>query len=92
MPSWELFEQQPEAYRNSVIPPEVGARVSVEQASTLGWARYIGIAGVAIGMTTFGASAPLKELQQRFGFTPDHVVDAAKQQYRRVQSGEPVLV
>ena len=92
MPSWELFEQQPEAYRNSVIPPAIGARVSVEQASTLGWERYVGIEGVAIGMTTFGASAPLKELQQRFGFTPDHVVDAAKQQYRRVQSGEPVLV
>ena len=92
MPSWELFEQQPEAYRHSVIPPSVKARVSVEQASTLGWERYVGIEGTAIGMTTFGASAPLKELQQRFGFTPDNVVDAAKQQHRRVSAGEAVLV
>ena len=92
MPSWELFEQQPEAYRHSVIPPSVRARVSVEQASTLGWERYVGIEGTAIGMTTFGASAPLKELQQRFGFTPDNVVDAAKQQRRRVSAGDAVLV
>ena len=92
MPSWELFEQQPAAYRHSVIPPSVSARVSVEQASTLGWERYVGIEGTAIGMTTFGASAPLKELQQRFGFTPDNVVDAAKQQRWRVSAGDAVLV
>ena len=92
MPSWELFEQQPEAYRHSVIPPAVSARVSVEQASTLGWERYVGLEGVSIGMTTFGASAPLKELQQYFGFTPDHVVDAAKQQCRRVHAKDAVLV
>ena len=92
MPSWELFEQQPEAYRNSVIPPAVAARVSVEQASTLGWERYVGIKGASIGMTTFGASAPLKELQRYFGFTPDNVVDAAKQQYRRVHADDAVLV
>ena len=92
MPSWELFEQQPEIYRDSVIPPAVGARVSVEQASTLGWERYVGIKGASIGMTTFGASAPLKELQRYFGFTPDNVVDAAKQQYRRVHADDAVLV
>ena len=92
MPSWELFEQQPEDYRNSVIPPAVGARVSVEQASTLGWERYVGIQGASIGMTTFGASAPLEELQRYFGFTPDNVVDAAKQQYRRVHADDAVLV
>jgi transketolase len=77
MPSWELFDHQSEEYRNSVLPPAVKARVSVEQASTLGWERY---AGHAIGMTTFGASAPLKELQKKFGFTPEAVVSAAKAQ------------
>jgi len=77
MPSWELFDHQVEEYRNSVLPPAVKARVSVEQASTLGWERY---ASRAIGMTTFGASAPLKELQKKFGFTPEAVVSAAKEQ------------
>ena len=80
MPSWELFEQQDRRYRDSVIPPAVSARVSVEQASTLGWDRYVGQAGYSIGMRTFGASAPLKELQKKFGFTPDSVVAAAKRQ------------
>lgn len=75
MPSWELFERQSEEYRNQVLPPDVAARVSVEQASTLGWARY---AARNIGMRTFGASAPLKELQKKFGFTPDAVVAAAR--------------
>jgi len=64
MPSWELFEQQSQEYRDAVLPPQVTARVSVEQASTFGWARYVGPTGRSIGMTTFGASAPLKELQQ----------------------------
>jgi transketolase len=77
MPSWELFEQQDEAYRDHVLPPAIKARVSVEQGSTLGWHRY---ASACIGMTTFGASAPLKELQKKFGFTPDAVVAAAKAQ------------
>jgi transketolase len=77
MPSWELFDHQSEEYRESVLPPSVKARVSVEQASTMGWQRY---AGGNIGMTTFGASAPLKELQKKFGFTPDAVVAAAKEQ------------
>ncbi len=77
MPSWELFEQQNQEYRDSVLPPSVTARVSVEQGSTLGWYRY---ASRNIGMKTFGASAPLKELQKKFGFTPDAVVAAAKEQ------------
>ena len=78
MPSWELFEQQSQEYRDSVIPPAVTARVSVEQASTFGWAHYTGARGVIIGMRTFGASAPLKALEQKFGFTPEHLVAAAK--------------
>jgi transketolase len=83
MPSWELFEHQSQEYRDSVLPPGVTARVAVEQASTFGWHRYIGLAGAAIGMKTFGASAPLKELQKKFGFTVEAVVDAAKQQLSR---------
>jgi transketolase len=80
MPSWEIFEHQPQAYRESVLPPNVTARVAVEQASTFGWERYVGTSGQVVGMKTFGASAPLKELQRKFGFEPDHVVGAAKQQ------------
>ncbi|MGO9453944.1 MAG: transketolase [Candidatus Binataceae bacterium] len=79
MPSWELFERQPEVYRASVLPPDVRARVAVEQASLMGWAYYTGIGAPNIGMKTFGASAPLKELQKKFGFTPDKVVEAAKE-------------
>ncbi len=77
MPSWELFDHQPQEYRDRVLPPAVKARVSVEQASTFGWQRY---ANRSIGMNTFGASAPLKELQKKFGFTPDAVVAAAKEE------------
>ena len=84
MPSWELFEQQDRPYQDSVIPPEVTARVSVEQASTLGWDRYVGLAGYSIGMRTFGTSAPLKELQKKFGFTADSVVAEAKKQLQAV--------
>jgi transketolase len=80
MPSWELFEQQSQEYRDAVLPPEVTARVSIEQASTFGWERYVGPAGTRIGMMSFGASAPLKELQKKFGFTVDHVVEAARGQ------------
>ena len=83
MPSWELFEQQSQQYRDSVLPPAVTARVSVEQASTLGWARYVGLMGSSIGMETFGASAPLKELQKKFGFTPENVLRTAKEQLAR---------
>ena len=80
MPSWELFEQQSLEYRESVLPPGVKARVSVEMAMTFGWERYVGPTGFSIGMHTFGASAPIKKLQERFGFTVERVVEAAKQQ------------
>ena len=80
MPSWDIFEHQPQAYRDNVLPPNVTARVAVEQASTFGWERYVGTSGQVVGMNTFGASAPLKELQTKFGFEPDKVVGAAKQQ------------
>ncbi|HZP76424.1 MAG TPA: transketolase [Pseudolabrys sp.] len=80
MPSWELFEQQEQSYRDQVLPPSVRARVSVEQASVLGWDHYVGLRGAKIGMHTFGSSAPLKDLETKFGFTPDHVVAAAKGQ------------
>jgi transketolase len=83
MPSWELFDRQDKAYKDSVLPPSVSARVSVEQGSTLGWERYVGSGGRAIGMRTFGASAPLKDLQKKFGFAPESVVAAAKEQLSR---------
>jgi transketolase len=79
MPSWDIFEHQPQEYQDEVLPPHVTARVAVEQASTFGWERYIGRSGRMIGMKTFGASAPLKELQRKFGFEPNHVVAAAKE-------------
>ena len=79
MPSWEIFEHQPQEYQDEVLPPHVTARVAVEQASTFGWERYVGRSGRMIGMKTFGASAPLKELQRKFGFEPDQVVTAAKE-------------
>jgi transketolase len=79
MPSWDIFEHQPREYRDSVLPPAVTARVAVEQASTFGWSRYVGERGKVIGMETFGASAPLKELQKKFGFEPDDVVRVAKE-------------
>jgi transketolase len=80
MPSWELFEQQDEAYREQVLPDAIAARVAVEQAATFGWARYVGRHGAVVGMHTFGASAPLKGLLTKFGFTPDHVVNLAREQ------------
>ncbi|HET7215605.1 MAG TPA: transketolase [Terriglobia bacterium] len=83
MPSWEIFEQQPKEYRESVLPRGVKARVAIEQASTLGWERYVGDFGVVIGMKTFGASAPLKELQRKFGFEPDRVAAVAKELLKR---------
>jgi transketolase len=85
MPSWELFEQQSQAYRDRVMPPGVTARVAVEQASTFGWTQYTGRDGTVIGMKTFGASAPLKELQRKFGFSPEQIVAAAKAQVARSQ-------
>lgn len=86
MPSWEIFEHQSREYQDSVLPPEVEARVAVEQASTFGWERYVGAKGRVIGMHTFGASAPLKELQTKFGFEPDQVVAVAKELLRSKQS------
>jgi transketolase len=79
MPSWEIFDHQPNEYRESVLPAKVTARISVEQASTFGWERYVGSSGRMIGMKTFGASAPLKELQRKFGFEPGRVVQVAKE-------------
>jgi transketolase len=79
MPSWEVFEHQSEAYRESVLPSDVEARVSVEQASIFGWGQYVGRKGRRIGMKTFGASAPLKELQKKYGFTPEAIISAAKE-------------
>ncbi len=83
MPCWELFDDQDQAYRDSVLPPDVLARVSCEQASTFGWTKYVGMTGYSIGMHSFGASAPLKHLQKKFGFTVEHVVEAAKEQIAR---------
>jgi transketolase len=79
MPCWELFDRQPASYRDAVLPPSVRARVAVEQASTLGWDRYVGDGGAVVGMHTFGASAPLKELLTKFGFTPDKVAEVARE-------------
>ncbi len=80
MPSWELFEQQDQAYRDSVLPPDVTARVSVEAGSVIGWDRYAGVSGAKIGMHSFGASAPIKDLMAKFGFTLENVLAAAKEQ------------
>jgi len=78
MPCSELFDRQPQAYRDEVLPPSIKPRVAIEQASTLGWHRYVGDGGAIVGMHTFGASAPLKELVKKFGFTPDAVADVAR--------------
>ncbi len=83
MPSWELFERQSQAYKQKVLPPQVTARISVEQAATTGWAHYVGGGGECIGMKTFGASAPLQALQKKFGFTPDRIIQVAKTVLRR---------
>jgi transketolase len=79
MPSWDIFESQPQSYREEVLSPKVVARLAIEQGSVLGWDRYVGPEGRVIGMKTFGSSAPLKELQRKFGFEPDRVVAAAKE-------------
>jgi transketolase len=78
MPSWDIFDDQSQEYWESVLPPNVKARVAVEQASTFGWERFVGTSGRVIGMKTFGAWAPLKELQGKFGFEQDKVVAVAK--------------
>jgi transketolase len=79
MPSWDIFEHQTQAYQDGVLPPEVTARIAVEQASTFGWERYVGRSGRIIGMKTFGASAPLKELLRKYGFEPERVTAVAKE-------------
>ena len=78
MPSWELFEKQDQSYKESVLPAGITARVSVEMSNPLGWERYVGLKGQMVGMHSFGASAPWKDLQKHFGFTPDVVVAAAR--------------
>jgi transketolase len=85
MPSWELFDDQPQEYRDRVLPPSVTARVSVEQASRFGWSKYVGATGHSIGMRSFGASAPLKDLAHKFGFTPEHIMAAAREQAQSVR-------
>jgi transketolase len=83
MPSWEIFEEQPEEYRDSVLPPEIEARVSVEAATTFGWAQFTGPKGTILGMRSFGLSAPMKVVAEHFGFKPDHIVTAAREQVAR---------
>ena len=90
MPSWELFEKQSQEYRDSVLPPQVAARVAVEAASVFGWAQYVGREGAILGMQTFGASAPLQQLLQKFGFTHEHVVAAAREQIARARESQAV--
>jgi transketolase len=85
MPSWELFEQQDQSYREAVLPPEITARVTVEQGSVIGWDRYAGSSGTIIGMHSFGASAPLKDLLVKFGFTTEKVMEAARTQLAQTQ-------
>jgi transketolase len=79
MPSWELFDAQPQAYRDSVLPPAVTARVSIEAGVTIGWERYVGAQGKIIGLNRFGASAPYQEIYQHLGLTAEAVVDAVKE-------------
>jgi len=85
LPSWYLFEKQDQAYRDSVLPPGVAARVAIEQAGGFGWDRYVGTAGATVTMSAFGASAPIAKLQQKFGFTVDHVCDVARKLLRQPQ-------
>jgi transketolase len=87
LPSWYLFDQQPDEYRDGVLPPAITARVSVEEASTLGWDRYVGPEGAVIGMHTFGSSAPLKDVQTKFGFTPQRVAETAREVLKRAGEG-----
>ena len=85
LPCWELFDRQDQAYRDEVLPPTVTARVSVEEASTIGWDRYVGPQGERVGMHTFGSSAPLKDVQTKFGFTPDKVAETAREVLERAK-------
>jgi transketolase len=83
MPSWKLFERQTEAYRESVLPNAIAARVAVEQPATIGWERYVGRHGAIVGMHTSGASAPLRAVLTKYGFTPEHVTSIAREQIAR---------
>src|SRR5208282_1687058 len=85
MPCWELFELQPQSYRDTVLPPSVRARVSVEAASPFGWERYVGLEGAIIGVNRFGASAPGPVVMREYGFTPEHVVETAKAVLRKAR-------
>jgi transketolase len=87
LPCWELFDRQDQVYRDSVLPPSIRARVSVEEASTVGWDRWVGPSGRMIGMHTFGSSAPLKDVQSKFGFTPDKIAEAAREVLAGVNDG-----
>jgi transketolase len=87
LPCWELFDRQDQAYRDSVLPPAIRARVSIEEASTVGWDRWVGPGGRMVGMHTFGSSAPLKDVQSKFGFTPDRVAEAAREVLAGVNDG-----
>ncbi len=78
LPSWELFDAQPQSYRDEVLPPGVRARVSIEAAATMGWHRYVGDGGATIGIDHFGASAPAERLFEEFGFTVEHVVKVCR--------------
>ena len=91
MASWDIFEHQPQSYREQVLPPSVKMRLAVEQASALGWERYVGDQGRIIGMKAFGASAPLKELQRKFGFEPENVVAAALELLDRSRKGSATM-
>jgi len=88
MPSWELFDRQPQSYRDAVLPPSIRARVSIEAASSFGWERYAGADGAIIGVDRFGASAPGPTLMHEFGFTAEHVVETAKAIVQRMPTRE----
>jgi transketolase len=88
LPSWQRFDQQEPEYRDSVLPPSVTARVGIEQASTQGWERYVGFDGTMIGMHTFGSSAPLADVMKKYGFTPERVVETAREVLERTRNRE----
>jgi transketolase len=88
MPSWELFDLQPQSYRDAILPPSVRARVSIEAASSFGWERYVGADGAIIGVARFGASAPGPTLMHEFGFTPEHVAETARTIVQRMPPRE----
>ena len=86
MPSWELFEEQDDAYKDAVLPPAITARVAIEQGAVMGWERYAGRLGAVVGMHSFGASAPMKALATKFGFSPEKIIEIAKQQLEKQRS------